>query len=66
MTNLEAFGKLASSKPAQTLYHSLIVTAQCYLSAKRPDLVPVFTPGLAILAAGLGVTLQSRPEPKNL
>lgn len=62
---LADIGKAASSKPMQVIYHALIITAQSYLVAKRLDLVPVFTPGLAVLSGGLGFTLQSRPEPKD-
>lgn len=47
-----------TSRAAQVIYHALIVTAQMLVVYKFPDLVPVVTPGLAILAAGLGFGLQ--------
>lgn len=54
---------LLRSQEVQVVLHALIVTAQCFLVAKAPTWVPVFTPGLAVLAAGLGFTLQA-PDKK--
>lgn len=55
-----------NSKPFQVFLQSLIVTAQCFIVTKRPDLVPVFTPGLAILAGGLGFTLHDNTNDKDV
>lgn len=44
----------------QGIIHAILVGAQCYVALKRPDLVPIATPMIAILAAAFGIGMQEK------
>lgn len=44
----------------QGIIHAVLVGIQVYVATKRPDLVPVVTPVVAILAATFGIAMQEK------